>query len=30
MTNVLAYAHEDAGAPPSLFPDYRSTVLRAP
>lgn len=30
MTDVLAYAHEDAGSPPSLFPDYRSTVLRAP
>jgi protocatechuate 3,4-dioxygenase beta subunit len=24
------YAREDAGSPPSLFPDYRSTVLRAP
>jgi protocatechuate 3,4-dioxygenase beta subunit len=25
-----AYAGEDAGSPPSLFPDYRSTVLRSP
>lgn len=24
------YAHEDAGSPPSLFADYRSTGLRAP
>lgn len=30
MTEVAAYAHEDAGAPPSLFPDYRSTVARSP
>jgi protocatechuate 3,4-dioxygenase, beta subunit len=29
-TRIDAYAREDAGAPPSLFPDYRSTVLRAP
>jgi protocatechuate 3,4-dioxygenase, beta subunit len=25
-----AYTGEDAGSPPSLFPDYRSTVLRSP
>lgn len=30
MIDPPAYAREDAGAPPSLFPDYRSTVLRAP
>jgi protocatechuate 3,4-dioxygenase beta subunit len=24
------YAREDAGQPPSLFPDYRSTVVRSP
>ncbi len=30
MMIIRAYAHEDAGSPPSLFPDYRSTVLRAP
>jgi protocatechuate 3,4-dioxygenase, beta subunit len=30
MTDIQPYAREDAGAPPSLFPDYRSTVLRAP
>lgn len=30
MSDVLGYAAEDAGSPPSLFPDYRSTVLRAP
>jgi protocatechuate 3,4-dioxygenase beta subunit len=30
MTDILPYAHEDAGSPPSLFADYRSTVLRAP
>jgi protocatechuate 3,4-dioxygenase, beta subunit len=30
VSDVLAYAHEDAGSPPSLFPDYRSTALRAP
>ncbi|WP_157218201.1 protocatechuate 3,4-dioxygenase subunit beta [Flavisphingomonas formosensis] len=30
MTDSLAYAHDDAGAPPSRFPDYRSTVLRSP
>ncbi len=27
---MICYAREDAGAPPSLVPDYRSTVLRAP
>lgn len=27
---MIAYASEDAGSPPSLFADYRSTVLRAP
>jgi protocatechuate 3,4-dioxygenase beta subunit len=25
-----AYSDEDAGSPPSLFPDYRSTMLRSP
>lgn len=30
MTDILPYALEDAGAPPSLFPDYKSTVLRSP
>lgn len=30
MTDVRPFARDDAGAPPSLFPDYRSTVLRAP
>jgi protocatechuate 3,4-dioxygenase beta subunit len=30
MTDVIPYNREDAGAPPSLFPDYRSTVLRSP
>ena len=30
MSDPLAYAREDAGAPPSLFPDYRSTVVRSP
>ncbi len=30
MTDNLSYACEDAGSPPSLFPDYRSTVLRSP
>lgn len=24
------YAEEDSGSPPSLFPDYRSTLLRSP
>lgn len=30
MIDLSPYARDDAGAPPSLFPDYRSTVLRAP
>ena len=30
MTGIVAYDREDAGAPPSLVPDYRSTVLRSP
>ncbi|WP_242098609.1 protocatechuate 3,4-dioxygenase subunit beta [Sphingomonas sp. CROZ-RG-20F-R02-07] len=30
MTDVLAYARDDAGTPPSLVPDYGSTLLRAP
>lgn len=30
MPEPVAYAREDAGSPPSLFADYRSTVLRAP
>jgi len=30
MTDVIRYNREDAGAPPSLFPDYRSTALRSP
>ncbi len=30
MTNIVTYAHEDAGSPLSLFPDYRSTMLRSP
>lgn len=30
MTLILPYAREDAGAPPSHFPDYRSTVPRSP
>ena len=30
MSDPVAYAREDAGAPPSLFPDYRSTVVRSP
>ena len=30
MTDPIPYAGQDEGAPPSLFPDYRSTVLRAP
>src|SRR5258708_31156340 len=30
MSDVVPYAHEDAGSPSSLFPDYRSTVLRSP
>jgi protocatechuate 3,4-dioxygenase beta subunit len=27
---VIGYAKDDAGAPPLLVPDYRSTVIRAP
>ena len=30
MTDVIPYAHEDAGAPRSFYADYRSTALRAP
>lgn len=30
MMDVLPYAREDAGSPPSLAADYRSTVLRSP
>ncbi len=30
MTDVIPYAREDAGSPPSLFPDYGSTVARSP
>lgn len=30
MSGVPAYRREDAGAPPSLFADYRSTALRSP
>ena len=30
MTDANPYAHEDAGSPPSLFSDYRSTRLRSP
>jgi protocatechuate 3,4-dioxygenase beta subunit len=30
MSDFIPYAHEDAGSPSSLFPDYRSTVLRSP
>lgn len=30
MTLLKPYAHEDAGSPPSLFRDYRSTELRSP
>lgn len=30
MSDPVPYAREDAGAPPSLFPDYRSTVIRSP
>ena len=30
MTDDGPYSRDDAGAPPSLFADYRSTVLRAP
>jgi protocatechuate 3,4-dioxygenase, beta subunit len=30
MSDLKAYAHEDGASPSSLFPDYRSTVLRSP
>ncbi|RYY10630.1 MAG: protocatechuate 3,4-dioxygenase subunit beta [Alphaproteobacteria bacterium] len=30
MSDIIPYAHEDAGSPPSLFPDYGSTVARSP
>lgn len=30
MNDILAYRPEDAGNPPSLFPEYRSTALRSP
>lgn len=30
MTGLPAYSRDDAGSPPSLAPDYRSTVLRSP
>lgn len=30
MSLILPYAREDAGSPPSLYPEYRSTVLRSP
>lgn len=30
MSTISPYAPEDAGAPPSLFGDYRSTALRSP
>lgn len=30
MSTIHPYAHEDAGSPPSLYPDYRSTVIRSP
>jgi protocatechuate 3,4-dioxygenase beta subunit len=30
MSDILSYAREDAGAPPSFCPDYKSTALRAP
>jgi len=30
MTVSTLYAHEDAGSPPHLFPDYRSTMSRSP
>lgn len=30
MTDIKPYAPEDAGSPPSLVPDYRSTILRSP
>ena len=30
MPTIMPYSREDAGSPPSLHADYRSTVLRAP
>ncbi len=30
MSLILPYAREDAGSPPSLCPEYRSTMLRSP
>jgi protocatechuate 3,4-dioxygenase beta subunit len=30
MSDFRPYAHEDAGSPPSLCPDYGSTVARSP
>lgn len=30
MTTVHSYTRDDAGQPPSCFPDYRSTVPRSP
>jgi protocatechuate 3,4-dioxygenase beta subunit len=30
MSLILPYSREDAGSPPALAPDYRSTVLRSP
>ncbi len=30
MTNLIGFAREDAGQPPSLYPDYASTVARSP
>jgi protocatechuate 3,4-dioxygenase beta subunit len=30
MTNITPYAPDDAGSPPSLCEEYRSTILRAP
>ena len=30
MSDVIPYARDDAGAPPALVADYRSTILRAP
>ena len=30
MTVAVAYAREDEGQPPTMYPDYRSTILRAP
>jgi len=30
MSDIIPYARDDAGAPPSRFADYRSTLLRSP